>query len=360
VATPENEEYLLYIAHYGTASHVEQVVRKYRKVKQVDDSVAEGEQERKKDLVYYQDSDGMWIIHAKLPAEAGSLVVKAIEAVATPEQEKKQAEIPEKDSADSFSEEVEQQEPVLFRELLSHTRADALVSISEHFLATSGHDEQFLGLKGSERCQVVLHVDINTLRESAKPCSATHEHCNLDEKHWVSPKTAKRLSCDASLVTVLEDEKGKVLNIGRRSRTVPGNISRALNLRDQTCRFPGCCESRYVDAHHIKHWADGGETSLDNLVTLCRYHHRQLHQGGFNITVEKSDEEQQLVFFTPSGRKIESSFFPQFQSDSAETFPQTIEALAPAVDSSTCITRWTGEDCDYGMAIDGLLIRDGR
>jgi hypothetical protein len=241
VATPENEEYLLYIAHYGTASHVEQVVRKYRKVKQADDTIAEGEQERKKDLVYYQDSDGMWIIHAKLPAEAGSLVVKAIEAVATPEQEKKQAEIPEKDSAESFSEEVEQQEPVLFRELLSHTRADALVSISEH----------------------------------------------------------------------------------------------------------------------LKHWADGGETSLDNLVTLCRYHHRQLHQGGFNITVEKSDEEQQLVFSTPSGRKIESSFFPQFQNDSAESFSDTVNTMAPDVDPTTSITRWTGEDCDYGMVIDGLLERDG-
>jgi hypothetical protein len=80
-----------------------------------------------------------------------------------------------------------------------------------------------------------------------------------------------------------------------------------------------------------------------------------LHQGGFNITVEKSDEEQQLVFFTPSGRKIESSFFPQFQSDSAETFSQTIQTLAPKVDPTTCVTRWTGEDCDYGMVIDGLL-----
>jgi hypothetical protein len=232
VATPENEEYLLYIAHYGTASHVEQV----------DDTIAEGEQERKKDLVYYQDSDGMWIIHARLPAEAGSLVVKAIEAVATPEQEKKQAEIQEKDSAESFSEEVEQQEPVLFRELLSHTRADALVSISEH----------------------------------------------------------------------------------------------------------------------LKHWADGGETSLDNLVTLCRYHHRQLHQGGFNITVEKSDEEHQLVFTTPSGRNIESSFFPQFENDSAESFSDILDTIAPEVGSTTCVTHWTGEDCDYGMVIDGLLYRDAR
>ena len=102
-ATPKNEEYLLNIARYGTASHLEQVVRKYRKVTRKDDIAAEREQERDRELVYYQDSDGMWIIHARLPAEDGCLVVKAIEAVATPEQENKQDEIQKNDSAESFS-----------------------------------------------------------------------------------------------------------------------------------------------------------------------------------------------------------------------------------------------------------------
>ncbi len=83
---------------------------------------------------------------------------------------------------------------------------------------------------------------------------------------------------------MLEDENGKVLNVGRRSRIVPPNIRRALLERDGVCQYPGCHESRYVDAHHIKHWADGGETSLDNLTTLCRFHHRELHRGSFELT----------------------------------------------------------------------------
>jgi hypothetical protein len=156
---------------------------------------------------------------------------------------------------------------------------------------------------------------------------------------------------------VLEDEQGRVLNIGRKSRTVPAHIGRALSLRDQTCRFPGCCESRYVDAHHIQHWADGGETSLDNLVTLCRYHHRQLHQDSYSISVDNTAAGRELAFSTPSGKKIEVSYFPQFPDVSAETF---VDELAAAVDARTCIPDWQGEDCDYQMAVEALLQRDDR
>ena len=78
---------------------------------------------------------------------------------------------------------------------------------------------EFQGLKGSERCQIMLHVDIDTLRAHTTNKKSGQAHCNLDNTHWISPKTAKRLACDATLITVLEDDKGKVLNIGRRSRT---------------------------------------------------------------------------------------------------------------------------------------------
>jgi hypothetical protein len=205
----------------------------------------------------------------------------------------------------------------------------------------------------------MLHVDINTLREHGQAPNLALEHCNFDDKRWISRRTAKRLSCDASLVTVLEDEQGRVLNIGRRTRTVPASINRALGMRDTTCRFPGCCESRYVDVHHVKHWADGGETSLDNLVTLCRYHHRQLHQGSFSIAVAKTSAKQQWVFATPSGKAIEVCHFPQFPGVSAETFHEALSVMAPSVDPKTCVSHWHGEDCDYGMAIDALLRRDG-
>jgi hypothetical protein len=359
VATPENEDFLLMIARYGTASHIEKVVAKYKSVQTRDEDAKEREQKNERKLIYFQDRDDMWVIHAKLPPEAGALVVKAIEAVATPAQLEKQQQLqePQKSvSAETFSEAVEEEEPTHFQDLLQHTRADALVAIAEHFLATANQNPQFQGLKGSERCQIMLHVDINTLREHGQLTSHAHQHCHMDDKHWISPKNAKRLSCDASLVTVLEDEQGRVLNIGRRTRTVPASITRALNIRDKTCRVPGCCESRYVDAHHIEHWADGGETSLDNLVSLCRVHHRQLHQGHFTINVEKTTTGQQLVFTTRSGRKLPTSFFPQFPDVSAE---MPADALSHAVDAKTCIPHWHGEDCDYGMAIEALLRRDG-
>ena len=363
VATPENEDFLLRIAHHGTASHVEKVVGKYKSVQAKDE--AEREQENARKLVYYQDSEGMWVIHAKLPPEAGALVVKAIQAIAVPVQTEQQEQIrqesqnPQKDvSAETFSEAVQKEQPSRYQELLEHTRADALAKMAEHFLATSDSTAQLQGLKGSERCQVVLHVDINTLRQQGGVPTAAHEHCHLDDKCWIAPHTAKRLSCDASLVTMLEDEQGRVLNIGRRARTVPASIARALAARDKTCRFPGCCESRYVDAHHIQHWADGGETSLDNLVTLCRYHHRQLHERAFGIRVDKSSAEPSLIFSTPSGSTIQASFFPQFPGVSAETFSGCLSRLAPEVDAETCVTKWLGEDCDYGMAVEGLWSRD--
>ena len=389
VATPENEDFLLTIAQYGTASHVEQVVGKYKNVKCQEDQ-AQVDQEQARKLVYYQDNEGMWVIHARLPAEAGSLVVKAIEAVATPVQQEQQklniekqrqkqksevgksvsaetlCQAPSNTKADTKADTTEQildvEDPSAHQDTYGHTRADALVTMAEQFLATSDQNAQFTGLKGSERCQIMLHVDINTLRQHGDKAYCGQDHCDLDDKHWISAKTAKRLSCDASLVTVLEDDRGKVLNIGRRARTVPASIKRALSLRDKTCRVPGCCHSRNLDGHHIRHWVDGGETSLENLVHLCRLHHSQLHRGLFSIHVETADalNEPHMVFSTPSGQEIETSFFPQFSAQSVKAAGADLRDAAPEVNAKTCVTRWRGEKCDYGMAIDALLQRDGK
>jgi hypothetical protein len=265
-------------------------------------------------------------------------------------------------SAETLSETIEKEDPNHYYQLIQHTRADALVTLAEHFLATCGEKADFRGLKGSERCQVMLHVDINTLRRHSDGGCEENQHCHLDEKPWVSTETARRLSCDASLVTVLEDENGKVLNIGRRARTVPASLRRALDVRDKTCRFPGCSEARHVESHHIEHWADGGETSLENLAKFCKFHHAQLHRGCFDVRVEAPVDgqgEAQLVFTTPSGRRIETELFPQFPPQIAENAKEALRQAAPEVDGKTCVTRWQGESCDYGMAIEGLLRRDG-
>ncbi len=104
----------------------------------------------------------------------------------------------------------------------------------------------------------------------------------FDEQKGASAETSRPLSCDSGLVHWL-NKKGEPLSIGRKSRTVPPAMHRALRRRDKTCRFPGCTCTRFVDAHHIHHWVDGGETGLDNLVMLCRAHHRLVHEGGFQV-----------------------------------------------------------------------------
>src|SRR5450631_4250655 len=78
--------------------------------------------------------------------------------------------------------------------------------------------------------------------------------------------------------------------------------STADSCRDRTCRFPGCTHTRYLDAHHIEHWADGGLTNLSNLVTLCRLHHRLVHEG--EIIVE-TPADGSWRFLHPDGRHFE-------------------------------------------------------
>jgi len=171
-------------------------------------------------------------------------------------------------------------------------RVEALAVMAESFLATGPRD-----LAGGDRQQIVVHVDAETLK---------HSHagrCELEPGPSIAAETARRLSCDASIVRIVESEKGEPLDVGRRTRTIPPAIRRALNSRDRGCRFPGCSFKRYVDGHHVKHWAQGGETRLANLVTLCRFHHRQVHEG--QVVVQFLDDGA-FRFRRPDGRSFES------------------------------------------------------
>ena len=101
----------------------------------------------------------------------------------------------------------------------------------------------------------------------------------LDDAGVVTPETARRLACDAALSRVITRERTEPLEVGRRTPVVPAALRRAIVIRDRHCRFPGCDRPQsWCDAHHVVHWADGGETSLANLVLLCRRHHRLVHE----------------------------------------------------------------------------------
>ena len=117
----------------------------------------------------------------------------------------------------------------------------------------------------------------------------------------IAQSTLERLACDCRLQVVLEDN-GIPVAISSPERTVPPHISRALRRRDQGCRFPGCGNKRFLHAHHIVFWTQGGKTIWTNLVCLCPFHHHLVHEGGWSIT---GDPEGQLTFRRPNGTPLE-------------------------------------------------------
>jgi hypothetical protein len=119
----------------------------------------------------------------------------------------------------------------------------------------------------------------------------------LDDGTRVPRGTSRRLSCDATVVAVSRGPDGSVLDVGRKTRTIPWRLRRALEIRDCGCRFPGCGR-RFTDGHHVRHWADGGETSLDNCVLLCGFHHRLMHEGRWTMGW---DADRRPIFFDPRG-----------------------------------------------------------
>jgi len=126
-----------------------------------------------------------------------------------------------------------------------------------------------------------------------------------------------------------------------------------MRARDKGCRFPGCTNTHFVDGHHVKHWANGGETSLNNLVQLCRHHHRLVHEGGFAC---ERVEDGKFVFRDPTGRLLVESW--QLASlPNAEEPINWCESHMPdvVIDSETCVSLWTGERIDWDLAVGHLF-----
>jgi hypothetical protein len=220
-------------------------------------------------------------------------------------------------------------------------RADALGLVAESALA-GGIDK---GTR-AERLQVVVHVDEEVVEDPQAP------GVSMLEDGWdVSAETSRRLACDAGKVVMKHDAEGKVLDVGRRTRTIPTAIRRALTVRDEGCQFPGC-GLKHCEAHHLKHWANGGKTSLDNLVLLCRRHHRCVHEEGYRV--ERSPEGE-LRFFRPQGWEI--PFVPpppRLFRDPLEELSILLEEDGVSIDASTGFPTWEGGTVDYSWAIEGM------
>ncbi len=138
------------------------------------------------------------------------------------------------------------------------------------------------------KCGIV----VGTAREKVRVAMALFE---------LPLESVRRLCCDASVVTVTQDAKGNPLDVGRKHRVVQPALRRALLARDRCCRYPGCTHRKWLDAHHVMHWVDGGKTSLENTLLLCDRHHRLLHEGGYRI---RTDHRGELFFQTARGKVV--------------------------------------------------------
>ena len=339
VATPATEQRLLDVALAGTASHVERIVRAWRRTDRVIAAQEADARHLSRHLTTWIDDDGMLVLRGRLTPEIGAVVHRALEAAAD------QLRRETKDSPETS---------LLAEVTWGQRRADALGRLAEVAL-TADLD----GGHAGDRYQVVLHVESAAAspNASAGPDEADERADGVleveDAAIRISAESSQRLMCDASVVTMYHDADGHVLDVGRKTRTIPTAIRRALSARDTRCQFPGCSAKR-CDAHHIDHWIDGGPTSLENLVLLCRRHHRLVHEGGFTL---RWRPDRTIAFCYPSGSELRAvPPQPRLNVDDPLA-PTTARLLGQGIVlTPRTLPTWDGGRLNLGYAIDVLYV----
>ncbi len=330
VATPETEARLLAVGRQGTAAHVERIVRGWRQVDRHAEAREAARRHAVRALHVHQDEDGMVVIRGRLAPEVGAVVMKALEAARETLYQRSWQTF-----ADA-SEGVSSETPTMAQQ-----QADALALLAE----TALHHELDPGA-ASDRYQVVVHVDAATLANPDQPGGSV-----LEEGVRVSAETSRRLACDASRVVMRHDEDGRPLEVGARTRTIPPALRRALHHRDRGCRFPGC-GVRFTQGHHLRHWAEGGPTTLSNLALLCRRHHRAVHEEGYKVY---RGLDGALRFRRPDGRPLpEVPPAAEVPADPVGALQRRHDAQGLRLNARTACAGWLGERLDVGWAIDVL------
>ncbi|MDP9068127.1 MAG: HNH endonuclease [Actinomycetota bacterium] len=239
----------------------------------------------------FNDSGAIYL-EGLLPADEGAVVGNGLRRILDqlPEmpplpQQNEEMTIPGWATAEG-EEQVIPAETVMVRDGLPQRMADALVVLASSHIAAD---------PDPDRATVVVSTTLQALQSDERGCE-------LEGSGVIHPEIARRMSCDCRLQFVLRHPNGTAAGIGRADRNIPGYLRRELLHRDGGCTFPGCGTRRFVDGHHIWHWEAGGPTDLDNLVTLCHFHHKLVHEHGWRVAL---DEHQVARWFRPDGRTYE-------------------------------------------------------
>jgi hypothetical protein len=218
--------------------------------------------ERSRSLTWwYFDEGRRFGLEAELPASQGAVIAKALERVA--------ATVPAMPGEEDAY----------------HTdarRADALVALCS---------ERIVSDPDQDRASVVIHAQLDTLLSG----DGAHEVEGAPPMHH---ETLKRVLCNARVQTVIEDRAGEIVGLGRVSREPAPWMLRQVRYRDKECRFPGCGARRFTQAHHIEWWRDGGRTDLQNLLLICSFHHKLVHEYGWRV---KREPDGTVTWLQPGG-----------------------------------------------------------
>ncbi len=344
VATPENEALLLSLALEATGAQLECLCRGYRTALAAHEATDPEERSVRRRLL----AGGMVRLELVLSPDEADLVMRAIdrarevhaesapaepaepEAAASPTSAAPEVAAPTASPAPRVNASAERSWP---------SRADGAVALAESFLA--GHPVRGTG---GDRFQVVVHLDQDVLGPDGALTGT------LEDGTHLSAEAFRRVACDCGLVAAGTD--GETLSIGRRTRTIPPAIRRALMLRDHGCVFPGCTHSHFLHGHHIHHWFHGGETSVDNLVLLCTVHHHLVHEGGWTIA---RDADGELVFSSPAGHGLPVKPPRERVGNILTWLGEWTDAHGVNPGPDTNMPRWDGTTPDYGTAVEALL-----
>ncbi|WP_147258639.1 HNH endonuclease signature motif containing protein [Pseudonocardia hierapolitana] len=336
VADPDTaEQILLSLARNGTASHVETVVRAVRRRHTPPDNHT-----ARRSLSWQWDEDGSLVLRARLTPDDGAAFIASIEALVPPPTP---ISHPVPPTPDDPQQRAREQEPGPAVDRVAARRADALLALVNGHAHTDSDSDSEAGSGATVergRAQVIVHLD------------ATTGTARLDDGPEVPHPTAERLACDARVQLLLNDRRGNRMYPGRNRRlATPAQIA-ALTVRDgEGCQFPGCSHTRHLHAHHVIPWWFGGRTDVDNLILVCSFHHRLIHDHGYRIRWLAGRWE----FRRPDNTPIPAA--PTPLTGNTESLIEMHTRARLQIDHTTLTPDWEGDRLDPDPFLDALLPR---
>jgi hypothetical protein len=343
VAAPETaEQVLLNLALHGTASHVETVVRAVRRRHTPPENLA-----ARRALSWHWDEDGSLVLRARFTPDDGAALIAAVEALVPPRDPVRH---PVPASPADLDERALEQEPGPAVDRVAARRADALLTLVRAGAATGADTGTGTGTDTEDgetgpvvergNTQVIMHLDV------------TSGAARLEGGPEVPASTAERLACDARVQLLLNDRTSNRMYFGRNRRLAsPAQIA-ALTVRDgAVCQFPGCTHTRHLHAHHVRPWWAGGRTDIENLILVCSYHHKVIHDHGYQIRRLAG----RWQFRRPDGNLIPTN--PAPLTGNAEGLIEMHTRARLRIDRTTLTPNWDGERLDPEPILDALLPR---